>query len=30
MDLLVAGQADLFTCIQVTVFFPLGVWLGSN
>ena len=24
------GQADLSTCTQVTVFFPLEVWLGSK
>ena len=27
---LTTGQADLFICIQVTVYFPLGVQLGSN
>jgi len=24
-----AGQADLSTCIQVTIFFPLIVWFGK-
>ena len=24
-----AGQGDMSTCIQFTIFFPLGVWLGS-
>ena len=29
-DFFMAGQADLSTCIQVTVFFPLGVCLAHR